>query len=334
MRRFSLWDVVYIVLLVLAIPAGIFHLLSGRYAQALIAAVAIVIGGVVVATGLLRPTLVASPTPSSQPSRAPRTPALAPAREPERLPSGRVRDWLPLSILAGFAGTGGATVALLMSYGWIVQPLGASLPQGTILQRWFAHLAANLLTQRVFTSLAAAIILNFAAGILWAVIYAAWFEPRLNGPGWRRGLIFALLPWLASIVIFFPVMGAGIFGVKLGAGPLPVIGNLILHLVYGALMGEAFVVQQTLAETPEEEAAEEPVLNRAQRIMGWAIVPGFLAGALLALVGKSLFSPNTSSSLVFILGGLLGSALGVMIGSYAGLGEPGDLGERERSPVQ
>ncbi|MDF3018600.1 MAG: hypothetical protein K0R44_3825, partial [Thermomicrobiales bacterium] len=36
------------------------------------------------------------------------------------------------------------------------------------------------------------------------------------------------------------LMGGGVLGMDVGAGPLPILGNLILHLVYGAVLGISY----------------------------------------------------------------------------------------------
>ena len=328
-RRWSTWDLIYLALLIVAIPAGIFHLVQGRYAQALMAAAAVIVGIVVLVTGWLRP-VEAAVTAAVERAAAPVS--RRPAREPERLPSGRLRDWLPLGLLAGFAATGAATTVLIGAWGLVVRPLAGILPAGSTLQRWFDGLANNTLTETAAVNLPLALLVHFAAGIAWAILYALFVEPRLSGPGWRRGLIFSFVPWLASLIVFFPLVDAGFFGLNLGAGPLPIIGNLILHLVYGAVLGETYVVQQTLTETGIGPGREEWILSHAERLMAWAIIPGFVLGALLALVGRPLIAETASTVLVAILGGLLGSAVGLLIGSYAGLSPAQESKPAERTP--
>lgn len=330
-RRWSIWDLIYLALLVVAVPAGIFHLVQGRYAQAIMAAAAVIVGVVVLVTGWLRPAEAAAPGAAVAPPAPPVTPP-RPHREPERLPSGRLRDWLPLSLLAGFAATGAATIVLVGAWGLVVRPLAGALPQGSTLQRWFDAMAQNVLTERAAVNLPVVLMLHFAAGIGWAILYALFAEPKLSGPGWRRGIVFSLVPWVASIVVFFPLAGAGFLGRDLGAGPLPVIGNLILHLVYGAVLGETYIVQQTLTETGIGVDEEERILSRAERLMGWGILPGFVVGALVALIGRPLIAPEASYFLVAILGGLLGSALGLLVGAYMGLSAAAEGRRVERTP--
>ena len=49
-----------------------------------------------------------------------------------------------------------------------------------------------------------------------------------------------MLPALVSLVVVLPLLGGGLFGLALGAGPLPIIGNVLLHVVYGAILGVVY----------------------------------------------------------------------------------------------
>src|SRR5581483_5840055 len=102
---------------------------------------------------------------------------------------------------------------------------------------WFGGLIHNPLVDLTQSNLYLAIGVHFGIGLVWAVIYAAVFEPRLWGPGWQRGGIFSLLPWLLSLLIFLPLTGGGFLGAAMNAGPLPILGNFVLNLVFGATLG-------------------------------------------------------------------------------------------------
>ena len=63
---------------------------------------------------------------------------------------------------------------------------------------------------------------------------------------------FALLPWLVSLVIFMPLLGGGILGLSLGAGPLPIVGNLVLHALYGAVLGVVWGSAESVVDYPRQ----------------------------------------------------------------------------------
>ncbi len=82
---------------------------------------------------------------------------------------------------------------------------------------------------------------HFVIGsIVWGVIYAL-IEKSLPGPAVVKGLIFAVLAWLAMMIVFMPLAGQGFFG--LDDGPAAIVATLALHLVYGAVLGVVYANQ-------------------------------------------------------------------------------------------
>jgi uncharacterized protein YacL len=112
-------------------------------------------------------------------------------------------------------------------------------------------------------------------------------------------------------------MGAGIFGKDLGAGPLPVIGNLILHLVYGAVLGSVYAID---LESWLDGSDADLQYNRVAE--DWAAI-GMVIGAPIGLVLAWIAGPSLEEiarlPIVALLGAILGAALGLMIGSFAGI---------------
>jgi membrane protein DedA with SNARE-associated domain len=95
------------------------------------------------------------------------------------------------------------------------------------------------------------------AGLLWAIPYGLWIEPRLRGPDWLRGITFALLPTVTSWLIVLPALGAGPFGLGLGAGLVPAAGELVRHLLYGAALGLAYPLL-VVARQPVSRPSRQP----------------------------------------------------------------------------
>jgi len=223
-------------------------------------------------------------------------------------------DWLRAGVLAGFLGTFALTVILVAAY-WLASTIGSA--DGGVIQRWSWALVNNPVAERTADGVVLAIGANLAMGLLLALVYARYAEPRLHGPSWWRGMQFALIPWLLSLVVFLPLMGGGVLGMDVGAGPLPILGNLILHLVYGAVLGISY------AEASEDWLDDTDVDrgNAAASERGAAIglvaglIPGFILGWFIApafddLVGR----PATAIGVAFI-----GAVIGLAIGSFAGM---------------
>ncbi len=240
------------------------------------------------------------------------------------------RRWAPHAIVSGFIATICMGITLLI--GFVIASNVGSQTGGTVSQ-WFYGLAHNQITTTTkdYLFVAAALYLTF--GLIWAVVYAAFFEPLLHGPGWLEGLSFSLLPFLLSIVVFLPSLGGGFFGKDLHAGPLPVIGNLILHMVYGVVLGTTY--SQSVTEGGDEDAeAQGDVYQRAamrgaERYAAIGILAGIAVGAILgSILGQVVYPTSTgpaSANLITgagelsLAGAVLGASLGALVGSMLGL---------------
>lgn len=84
---------------------------------------------------------------------------------------------------------------------------------------------------------------HFVIGTILAIIYAALFAPRLPGPGFVRGAVYGLVPWIVAQLVVMPMMGAGVFGGSFGAG----FGSLMGHAVYGAVLGGVYGTEPNAA---------------------------------------------------------------------------------------
>lgn len=226
-------------------------------------------------------------------------------------------DWLRDSLLSGFAATFAMTVVLALAYGF-AEAVGNR--DGGTVAHWFWALVHNPVTRETKNAVFLAIALNLVMGLIWAVVYGRLAEPFMHGPGWQRGLRFALVPWILSLIAFLPVMGGGFLGFGIGAGPLPLLGNLILHLVYGAVLGGiyALATEQGLVDSDEER--EAAVASERGAALG--IVLGVVIGALAGWA----MGPNTvgidSSSGVILAIALVGGGIGVLLGSLLGINRP------------
>jgi hypothetical protein len=238
--------------------------------------------------------------------------------------SRRVRaDWLPRAAVAGFSGAVAMLFAFLLAYILAVAAAAARLPEP--LREWFFGLTHNRLTGLAGDYLYIAAGAHFFVAIGLALLYARLVEPRIGGQDWLRGVAFALLPWLLSILVVLPLSGGGLFGAELGAGPLPAFGNLVLHLVFGATLGAIYgpfgdlPADSWLAAGP----ADDPETVRWQSVvMVRGTVIGLATGLVAALAvvmlqpAMRLGGPTASVLLGWML---TGGAFGAFLGSLAGL---------------
>jgi hypothetical protein len=223
------------------------------------------------------------------------------------------------AVISGFVATTAMAITALIAYGLA---LGVGAANGNLFQQWLYALTHNPVTENVRSSLLAVVGLDLAAGIVWALVFACDANDRLIAfPGWLRGILFALPPAILSLIVFLPLVGGGVFGVKIGAGPLPVIGNIILHLVYGAVLGGMFVLDGNIDHTGKSDPAMEATLRQAESGAGWGVLLGALLGGGGTLLVTLLVTTSSAADVAgaTIGGAAIGAALGVVFGSMAAM---------------
>jgi hypothetical protein len=225
--------------------------------------------------------------------------------------------WFDASMASGFVATIMMSLAMAVAFG-LARAVGD--PQGGRIERWFAALASNDLIDRIGDSVAIGLVLNLVLGLVWAMIYGLWFAQRLPGAGWQRGMLFSLIPWLLSLLVFFPLTGLGLFGSELDAGILPAAGNLVLHLVYGAVLGTLYRADVgARAGDPSSLDVDIDLTPHGNR----STTVGMIAGGLFGVLGGWWLAPgidNIAAEPLVIFGGLLiGAAMGMTLGTFAGM---------------
>jgi hypothetical protein len=55
-----------------------------------------------------------------------------------------------------------------------------------------------------------------------------------------KGLIFGLLGWMVMGLLFFPIIGLGLFAIKVGLGIAPALFSLAMLLTYSIVMAIAY----------------------------------------------------------------------------------------------
>lgn len=82
-------------------------------------------------------------------------------------------------------------------------------------------------------------LLHFIIGaVLWGIAFALLY-PTL--PGQRpvaKGMAFSVLAWVLMMLIVMPLAGAGLFGLHMGI--MAPVMTLVLHLIWGAVLGATF----------------------------------------------------------------------------------------------
>jgi membrane-associated protein len=144
------------------------------------------------------------------------------------------------AVLAGLLATlEMATVQIVVLA--IFTELPTSLPERALLAMVSLSTAGHGLLPSPLTAPVAGL-LFVPAGIVWAITYALWIEPRLHGPDWLKGTAFSIVPTAISWLVILPLVGAGPLGLWLDVGLVLAVSELVRHAVYGAALGIAYPV--------------------------------------------------------------------------------------------
>lgn len=224
-------------------------------------------------------------------------------------------DWASGGTLSGFVATAAMGAVFAVTYG-LSAAVGA--PDGGTVARWFWALGHNAMTRMAGDHLMLAVPLNLLLGLVLALVYGRCAEPVLRGPAWRKGIAFSLLPWSVSIVALLPLWGGGLFGMSLGAGPLPILGNLILHLVYGAVLGMVYALAPVAVQ--DDTATGRAAAATAQRGGAIGIGAGLAVGVAFAWMTSIQLLVPGSRDANMLAWALVGAAPGAALGSILGMG--------------
>jgi membrane protein DedA with SNARE-associated domain len=154
-----------------------------------------------------------------------------------------------------------ATIASTLLFNVVINLAGniAFNAPGTLVEETAKRLAFAFARELQPVLLFIALPAFLGVGVLWGALYALWAEARLpaDWPDWLKGLTFALLPLMTSLLIVMPVLGLGLFGVGV-TGPVAATGELIRHAAYGVQLGLLYPIFRTrrpvrvIAHSPDE----------------------------------------------------------------------------------
>ncbi len=244
------------------------------------------------------------------------------------------QGWLARAVLSGFVATVLMILAAVVAYG-IAFALASVEPSdqagAQTYSTWFKGLTDNILVEYTTDVFYAAIAVHLAIGLGFALIYAYFVEPRIPGPDVGRGLAFAFIPWVLSLVVFLPLVGVGFLGLGLDAGFLPILGNLILHIVYGATLGLIYgsfgdTVDAENTEVAQATATDTAAMGSSERMAARGIVAGIAGGAVIGLVAAVIAGISGSAEMMnlplaafVVVSAVMGGTVGALIGSLVGL---------------
>ena len=83
-------------------------------------------------------------------------------------------------------------------------------------------------------------IIHFVVGIVLTAIYASIFINKLSGSYAVRGIIFAMIPFVIAQSMMMPMMGNGFWSSASEVQMMAIMGSLIGHIVFGAVLGTVY----------------------------------------------------------------------------------------------
>lgn len=134
------------------------------------------------------------------------------------------------SIVAGFV----ATVAL--SILMLIKAAMGLMPHLNVI-----HMLAGMAHARLGLPAVPVIgwVAHFLIGtVLWGIVFAILYPALPGSTAVKKGLVFSVLAWILMMLIPLPMAGAGLFGLELGV--MAPVMTLILHLIWGAVLGATF----------------------------------------------------------------------------------------------
>ena len=127
-------------------------------------------------------------------------------------------------IIAGFVATIVLSLLMIMKAKMGLMPelnvisMLASKMGGAVAMGWLAHFMIG----------------TIGYGILFALINPVLPTSSLV----TKGMVLGVLGWLVMMIVIMPMMGAGLFGLAMGA--MAPVMTLVLHLIFGAVLGAVY----------------------------------------------------------------------------------------------
>lgn len=133
------------------------------------------------------------------------------------------------SMIAGFAAT------VILSALMMIKGAMGIMPQLDVIAM-LARMAQDMMG---FGGAGLAWMMHFMIGtVVWGILFALLYGTLPGAGAITKGISFGVLAWLLMMIGSMPMAGASLFG--LGLGMMAPIMTLVLHIIYGAVLGAVF----------------------------------------------------------------------------------------------
>ena len=139
------------------------------------------------------------------------------------------KHWIWKSVVAGLCGTAAHSLLMFLKYRTGLLP---SFQPYESLQNTLSYLVGSEvhpIVPWVLSFLNGATVIGFIFGRIYLLL------PGRNGA--TKGLMFGLLGWVIMGLLFFPLLGLGLFAIQVGLGISPALFSLAMLLIYSVVMG-------------------------------------------------------------------------------------------------
>ncbi len=123
-------------------------------------------------------------------------------------------------VISGFTATVVLSILMVMKAGMGIMPelnvikMLAGMMNASLAMGWVAHFTIGT--------------------VVWGVLFGA-LESKLPGGVMKSAIIFSIGAWILMMIGPLPMVGAGLFGLKMGM--MAPVATLVLHLIWGAALG-------------------------------------------------------------------------------------------------
>jgi hypothetical protein len=116
-------------------------------------------------------------------------------------------------------------------------PLFLIKAEGGGLLKLFLQISQNILPHFTFSHTAwFALLFHFLSGFLMVILYCAFFYKLIMAPGWIKGSLFSISPWLLNGLVVLPLLKQGVFG-HINLTSAGMAWFFVANWVFGLLLG-------------------------------------------------------------------------------------------------
>jgi len=86
-------------------------------------------------------------------------------------------------------------------------------------------------------------IAHFMIGAIYGLVFAQVAGLGVMGGTVARGVGLGVVGWLVMMIVLMPMTGGGVLGLAMPSGMMVPVATLMLHVVFGAVLGFSFAKQ-------------------------------------------------------------------------------------------